>query len=69
MIKLFITYRVFLLPGELAGGLEVNAKVGIVAFVVLADVFDGIDMERYGEAMNGEDHCLGFPVHGDLTTA
>lgn len=64
----FITYCVFLLSSELARGLKVDAKIRIVAFIVLTYVLDGIDMERHGEAMYGEDHCLSFPVHGDLTT-
>lgn len=51
-------YRILLLSQNLTWRLEVDAKNGVFAFVCLADVFDGIDVEGYGAARDGKNDCI-----------
>ena len=66
MITAEPTYRIFLLPCELSGSLEIDSQIREVTFVVLADVLDGVNVERHGITMDGKDDCLGFPVDINL---
>lgn len=61
------THCVFFLPGELPRRLKVDAKVSKFAFLGLADVLDGVDMERYRKSMNRHDESLVFSVKVDLS--
>jgi hypothetical protein len=47
------TNRILLLPSKLARCLEVNSKVGEVPFVVFANIFYCVDVERNCETMDG----------------
>ena len=60
------SHRVFLLAGNLARRLEVDAKEGLVALITLADVLDRIDMERDGKTMDGQDNGRRFSINEDL---
>ena len=58
-----LTNRIFLLAGKLTWCLEVDAKIGEVAFVIFADILYRVDMERNCKPMNGQNNCLSFAVH------
>lgn len=63
---MWVTHRVFFLPCKLARSLEIDAKVCELAFIVFADVLDGIDMEGYSKPVYREYDGLCLPVHKDL---
>ncbi len=48
-------HRIFFLSHNLSGRLEVDTKNGVFAFVRLADVFDGVDVEGDGASRDGKD--------------
>ena len=59
-------YIVFFFTSKLAGCLEVDTKVREFPFVVLTDVLDGVDVERYREAMNWQYDSLCLAVYNNL---
>lgn len=63
---LLITHGVLLFSSELARRLEVHSKVCEFTFVILTDVLDGVDMERYNITVNRENNRLCFSVNEDL---
>lgn len=46
------TNRILLLTSKLAWSLEVDAKIREVAFIVLAHIFYGVDVERHCKPVN-----------------
>jgi hypothetical protein len=56
------TDSVLLFPCQLTRSLEIDSEVGEIAFVVLARILDGVDMERDSEAVNGQYHRLCFAI-------
>lgn len=58
-----LMYRIIFLSGELTRSLEVDAQVGVVTFIVFADILDRVNMEGNGKAMHRKDDGLGFAVH------
>ena len=50
-VVLLYTHRIFFLPRKLARSLEVDPKVRKLALIVLANVLDGVDMERHSKTM------------------
>ena len=57
------TNRVLFLSGKLARGLEVDAKIGEVAFLIFADIFYRVDVERDRKPMDRQNDRLSFAVH------
>jgi len=57
------TYCIVFLPGKLTRSLEVDAEICIVSLIILAHVFDGVDMERHGESVYGQHNSLSFAVY------
>lgn len=60
------TNSIFLLAGHLSRGLEIDSKIGKLAFIALNSVFDGVDMERDCESVDGENDRECFAVDQDL---
>jgi len=58
-----LTNRILLFAGKLTWCLEVDAKIGEVAFVIFTDILYRVDMERNCKPMNGQNNCLNFAVH------
>jgi hypothetical protein len=58
-----LTNRVLLFTSKLAWCLEVDTKIGEIAFVIFADIFYGVDVERNGKPMDGQNDSLSFAVH------
>ena len=58
-----LTNRVLLLARKLTWCLEIDAKIGEVAFVVFADILYCVDMEGNRKPMDGQNNCLSFAVH------
>lgn len=50
------SHRVFLLPGDLAWCLEIDAKKCLVTLIALADVLDRVDMERDGKTVDRQNN-------------
>lgn len=46
-------YSVFLFPGQLARGLEIDTQIRIFPFLVFVGVLNGIDVERHRETLYG----------------
>ncbi len=59
-------YRIFLFASKLSGCLEIHAEIRELAFIVLAYVFDRIDMKRDCIPVNGKDDGLCLPIHKNL---
>ena len=47
------TNRILLLASELAWRLVVNSKIGEVTFIIFANIFYRVDVERNSETMDG----------------
>lgn len=66
-IKYYITtYGIFFLASKLTRGLEVYTKIREFAFIILANILDGIDMEWDSKTMERKNNCLSLPVDKDL---
>lgn len=59
---MIVTYCVLLLARELTRGLEVHTDKSEVAFLILDDVLDRIDVEGHGEPVDRKDNGLGLAV-------
>lgn len=57
---------IVLLTRHLARGLEIDTKVGKITFIILADIFYGVDMQRHGKAVDWQNDSLGLPVNVNL---
>ena len=56
------TDSVLLFSGQLTRSLEIDSEVGEIAFVVLAGILDGVNMERHSKAVNRQNHGLCFAI-------
>ena len=63
------THRILLLPCKLAGRLEVDSEVGELSLVVLADVLNGVHMERHREPIDRQNDGLRLAIDEDLVKA
>ena len=61
------THCILLLACKLTRSLEIDPKVGKLAFIVLANILDGIDVEWNSIAMYRQNDGLCFPVDVDLS--
>ena len=48
--------RIFLLAGQLSGRLKIDPEIGEFALVVLANVLNGVNMERHRKPLNWENN-------------
>lgn len=55
-------YSLILFTGKLTGRLKIDTEVRIVALVIFANVFYGVDMEGHRESVHGQDDRLGFAI-------
>lgn len=60
------SYRVFFLASELPGGLEIDAKIDVIIFVILTRVLDGADMEWNRKSVDGKHNSESFFIDIDL---
>ena len=59
-------YSILFLTRELPWRLEIYAEESEFAFVILARILDGVDVERHSKAMDRKDYGLCLAVDKDL---
>lgn len=65
--KSSITHCIFFLTSQLSRSLEVDAQIYVVAFLALAGILDGVDMERDRETVDRQNHGLRLAVNMNLS--
>lgn len=61
-----MTYSVFLLASDSARSCEHESQHSVIAFFLLDQTLQSIDMERYGETIDWQNECVSSSIESDL---